>query len=141
MKRIRVELSNERLITPRGLALVGAVLGKSDLLKRSNRMASITFYKVPIFINFSYFNRDEGPILYAPIAYRIIPMIVRGPNTLQPRSYFIHSIATVLAIPFLLPPCRRSGTDHSYSFTSACVHNEENMTAYSTEEIVAVFGI
>ena len=39
MKRIRVELSNERLITPSGLTLVGAVLGKSDLVKRSNRMA------------------------------------------------------------------------------------------------------
>ena len=39
MKRIRVELSNERLITPSGLTLVGAALGKSDLVKRSNRMA------------------------------------------------------------------------------------------------------
>ena len=38
MKRIRVELSNERLITPSGLTLVGAALGKSDLVKRSNRM-------------------------------------------------------------------------------------------------------
>ena len=39
MKRIRVELSNERLITPSGLTLVGAALGKSDLVKRSNHMA------------------------------------------------------------------------------------------------------
>lgn len=38
MKRIRVELSNERLITPSGLTLVGTALGKSDLVKRSNRM-------------------------------------------------------------------------------------------------------
>ena len=38
MKRIKVELSNERLITPSGLTLVGAALGKSDLVKRSNRM-------------------------------------------------------------------------------------------------------
>ena len=38
MKRIVVELSNERLITPSGLALVGGALGKSDLVKRSNRM-------------------------------------------------------------------------------------------------------
>ena len=38
MKRIRVELSNERLITPSGLTLVGAALGKSDLVKRGNRM-------------------------------------------------------------------------------------------------------
>ena len=39
MKRIRVELSNERLITPSGLTLVGAALGKSDLVKCSNRVA------------------------------------------------------------------------------------------------------
>ena len=39
MKRIVVELSNERLITPSGLTLVGGALGKSDLVKRSNRMA------------------------------------------------------------------------------------------------------
>ena len=39
MKRIVIELSNERLITPSGLTLVGGALGKSDLVKRSNRMA------------------------------------------------------------------------------------------------------
>ena len=38
MKRIVVELSNERRITPSGLTLVGGALGKSDLVKRSNRM-------------------------------------------------------------------------------------------------------
>ena len=35
MKRIVVELSNERLITPSGLTLVGGALGKSDLVKRA----------------------------------------------------------------------------------------------------------
>jgi len=39
MKRIIVELSNERLVTPSGLALVGAMLGKSDLVKNSNRVS------------------------------------------------------------------------------------------------------
>ena len=39
MKRIRVELSNKCLITPSGLTLVGAALGKSDLVKCSNRVA------------------------------------------------------------------------------------------------------
>lgn len=29
---------NERLITPSGLSLVGQVLGKSDLIKKANRM-------------------------------------------------------------------------------------------------------
>lgn len=37
MKKLIVELSNERLITPSGLTLVGAALGKSDLVKRANR--------------------------------------------------------------------------------------------------------
>ena len=35
----RVELSNERLITPSGLTLVGAMLGKSGLVKRCNQMS------------------------------------------------------------------------------------------------------
>ena len=39
MKKIIVKLSNERLITPSGLTLVGGALGKSDLVKRANRMA------------------------------------------------------------------------------------------------------
>ena len=37
MKKIIVEFSNERLITPSGLSLVGGALGKSDLVKRANR--------------------------------------------------------------------------------------------------------
>ena len=38
MKKIIVELSNERLITPSGLSLVRGALGKSDLVKRANRV-------------------------------------------------------------------------------------------------------
>ena len=38
MKKIIVKLSNERLITPSGLTLVGGALGKSDLVKRANRI-------------------------------------------------------------------------------------------------------
>ena len=41
MKKIIVEFSNERLITPSGLTLVGAVLGKSDLVNEVNS-ASVT---------------------------------------------------------------------------------------------------
>ena len=40
MKKIVVELSNERLITPSGLSLVGAMLGKSDLVNRCNSMST-----------------------------------------------------------------------------------------------------
>ena len=39
MKKIVVKLSNERLITPSALILVGGALGKSNLVKRANRMA------------------------------------------------------------------------------------------------------
>jgi len=41
MKRIVVGFSNERLITPSGLTLVGAMLGKSELVENVNR-ATIT---------------------------------------------------------------------------------------------------
>lgn len=39
MGKIIVELSDERLITPSGLSLVGMLLGKSDFVKRCNRAA------------------------------------------------------------------------------------------------------
>lgn len=39
MRKIVVEFSDERLITPSGLALVGGALAKSDLVKRANRMS------------------------------------------------------------------------------------------------------
>jgi hypothetical protein len=41
MKKIIVELPNERLITPSGLTLVGAMLGNSDLVNNANK-ASVT---------------------------------------------------------------------------------------------------
>ncbi len=37
MGKIIVELSDEQLITPSGLSLVGMLLGKSDFVKRCNR--------------------------------------------------------------------------------------------------------
>lgn len=38
MRKIEVLLSDERLITPSGLSIVGQVLGKSDLIKKAARM-------------------------------------------------------------------------------------------------------
>lgn len=38
MKNIKIEFSNERIIPASGLATVGAILGKSDFVKQSNRM-------------------------------------------------------------------------------------------------------
>lgn len=42
MKKLVVEFSNERLITPSGLSLVGSILGKSDFAKNCNRMSVST---------------------------------------------------------------------------------------------------
>ena len=39
-KKLDVKLSNERLITPSGLSIVGAILGKSDFVKRCNAQLS-----------------------------------------------------------------------------------------------------
>lgn len=39
MKKLVVEFSEERLITPSGLSLVGSMLGKSDFAKKCNRMS------------------------------------------------------------------------------------------------------
>lgn len=38
MKTIKIEFTNERIIPASGLAVVGAILGKSDFVKRCNRM-------------------------------------------------------------------------------------------------------
>ena len=38
MKKIKIEFTNERIIPASGLAVVGAILGKSDFVKRCNRM-------------------------------------------------------------------------------------------------------
>ena len=37
-KQIKVVYSNERLITPSGLNIVGGMLGKSNYVKRCNRI-------------------------------------------------------------------------------------------------------
>ena len=38
MKKLIIELSDERLITPSGLSLVGQLLGKSRFIKKCNTM-------------------------------------------------------------------------------------------------------
>ena len=38
MKNIKIEFTNERIIPASGLAVVGAILGKSNFVKRCNRM-------------------------------------------------------------------------------------------------------
>ena len=38
MKKLVIEFSNERLITPSGLSLVGQMLGKSNFIKMCNNM-------------------------------------------------------------------------------------------------------
>ena len=38
MQKLIIEFSNERLITPSGLSLVGQMLGKSNFIKKCNNM-------------------------------------------------------------------------------------------------------
>ncbi len=38
MKKIKIEFTNERIIPASGLAVVGAIIGKCDFVKRCNRM-------------------------------------------------------------------------------------------------------
>ena len=38
MQKLVIKSSNERLITPSGLSLVGQMLGKSDFIKKCNHM-------------------------------------------------------------------------------------------------------
>lgn len=38
MKNIKIEFTNERIIPASGRAVVGAIFGKSDFVKRCNRM-------------------------------------------------------------------------------------------------------
>ena len=38
MKNIKIKFTNERIIPASGLAVVGAILGKSDFVKHCNRM-------------------------------------------------------------------------------------------------------
>ena len=44
MKNIKIEFTNERIIPASGLAVVGAILGKSDFVKHCNRMDVTTLY-------------------------------------------------------------------------------------------------
>ena len=41
MRKIEIVASDERLITPSGLSLVGQVLGKSDMIRKANRKMCI----------------------------------------------------------------------------------------------------
>ena len=66
MRKIEIVTSNERLITPIGLSLVGQVLGKSDLIKKANRMRTEKRSQPQI---------KNGDILLTMIAYNILRII------------------------------------------------------------------
>jgi len=63
-KKLEVKLSNERLITPSGLSIVGAILGKSDFVKRCN--AKITD------------KRSQPPIKNGDILLTYIGLLCQG---------------------------------------------------------------
>ena len=44
MKKIHIEFSDERLITPSGLVFVGQILGKSSFVKKINHAPHLYWY-------------------------------------------------------------------------------------------------
>jgi len=52
-RQIIVKLSNERLITPSGLAIVGGIIGRSDLAKRVDKLAVLSGKRSPKLIKTS----------------------------------------------------------------------------------------
>lgn len=50
MKKLVIEFSNERLITPSGLSLVGQMLGKSNFIKKCNNKFSLLHLSQILFL-------------------------------------------------------------------------------------------
>lgn len=48
MKNIKIEFTNERIIPASGLAVVGAILGKSDFVKHCNRIGLLKRFKIVV---------------------------------------------------------------------------------------------
>ena len=49
MKKIKIEFTNERIIPASGLAVVGAIFGKSDFVKRCNRMDAVSYTHLDVY--------------------------------------------------------------------------------------------
>ena len=69
MKNIKIEFTNERIIPASGLAVVGAILGKSDFVKHCNRMDVTP-------------NRSQHQII--PVTYKNMRQLQSVPSEFHP---------------------------------------------------------
>jgi len=83
-KKIIVEFTNERIIPASGLAVVGALLGKSDFIKKLNRMDMTS-------------NRSQHQIKNDDIVLTYLGMLCMG------KPYFKLSIKWTVTITFTKP--------------------------------------
>ena len=93
MKNIKIEFTNERIIPASGLAVVGAILGKSDFVKHCNRMDVTP-------------NRSQHQIKNGDILLTYIGMLYMG----KPDFQAVHEMdddrdfyKTVLGIAYNIP--------------------------------------
>lgn len=93
-RRLVVEFTNERIISPSGLAIVGGMLGKSDLVKRLNR--------IPV----DERKRSEPQIKNGDIALTYIGLLAQGKTRFEAvkemaddPEYYKDALGIVRAIP------------------------------------------
>lgn len=93
-RRFVIEFTNERIISPSGLAIVGSMLGKSDLVKRLNR--------IPV----DKQKRSEAQIKNGDIALTYIGLLAQGKPQFEAvkemaddPEYFKSALGIVRAIP------------------------------------------
>ena len=93
-RRFVIEFTNERLITPSGLAIVGGMLGKSDLVKRLNR--------IPV----DKCKRSQPQIKNGDIALTYIGLLAQGKTQFEAvkemqddPEYYKDALGVVRAIP------------------------------------------
>ena len=93
-RRFVIEFTNERIITPSGLAIVGGMLGKSDLVKRMNR--------IPVDAK----KRSEPQIKNGDIALTYIGLLAQGKTQYEAvkemsddSEYYKDALGIVRAIP------------------------------------------
>ena len=93
-RRFVIEFTNERIITPSGLAIIGGMLGKSDLVKRMNQ--------IPVDAK----KRSEPQIKNGDIALTYIGLLAQGKTQYEAvkemsddSEYYKDALGIVRAIP------------------------------------------
>ena len=102
MKKIHIEFSDERLITPSGLVFVGQILGKSSFVKKINRAPiSKDYLQKPVtFVSPCHNIASVAPPKPAPIASVIPYADIIDPIT-------IISVFVAYFLNFILSPTKK----------------------------------